>query len=121
MLWNGHPKLSDKQLGRVVRYAVLYCGLVVTATNDGVHASGSYHYKNRAVDLGVRDGIAGTAAGLRRLKRAQIRIRKHFGDAFFTEYFGPYNDQCVRNGRRINLAEGTPLENQHDNHIHVAR
>jgi hypothetical protein len=38
----------------------------------------------------------------------------------FAEVFGPDNAACVKNGVRITLAEGTELENAHDNHVHVA-
>jgi hypothetical protein len=38
----------------------------------------------------------------------------------YRELFGPDNAANVKNGVRIALSEGTPLEGAHDNHFHGA-
>lgn len=114
--WNGHPPLRDARLRRVAHYAEDVCGLVVTSTTDGNHASTSYHYRRRAEDLGVRRVIP--VLSKRKLKKAQVRILDHFGASYFTEFFGPINNLCARNGERTSISGA--LATQHDNHLHVA-
>lgn len=50
---NGHPYkcLSDK-LKYGIAVGVVHFKVVVTATTDGTHTVGSWHYKCRAVDFG---------------------------------------------------------------------
>ncbi|MDQ3276266.1 MAG: hypothetical protein M3Q39_14900, partial [Actinomycetota bacterium] len=74
------------------------------------------HYKKRAVDLGNKQ--PGTAAARKRLVRYQRELASN--PHGLLEVFGPENGSCVKNGRRIGLAEGTPLENLHDDHLHIA-
>jgi hypothetical protein len=93
-------------------------GLVVTSTNDGKHAATSFHYQDRAVDFGVPGPLIGTAQGRARLVAFQRELARR--PHALAELFGPDNAACVKNGAIRPLAEGTDLENQHDNHVHVA-
>jgi hypothetical protein len=116
-LLNGHRPPKPAAFGAIILEAHRR-GLVVTSTNDGQHAAGSYHYKDRAVDFGLPGPLIGTPQGTAMMVGLQRRLasRPHG----FAEIFGPDNAACVKNGGRITLAEGTELENAHDNHVHVA-
>jgi GH25 family lysozyme M1 (1,4-beta-N-acetylmuramidase) len=96
-------------------------GLVPTATTNGNHAPGSYHYQGRAVDLGVRKEAIGTAWAQRRLIGMQRREFKRWKPLGYMELLGPDNAACVLGGQAAQLAEGTALEEAHDNHFHGAR
>lgn len=98
-------------------------GLVPTATTNGSHAPGSYHYqriggKGRAADVGVRRELIGTAKATRLLSRFQRREYARHDDK--AELIGPTNNLIILRGARTSLVEGSPLENQHDNHVHGA-
>ncbi len=110
----GFPE-PDKRLRRYIMRGIVR-GLIVTSTTGGGHASTSWHYKKRAVDMGNRR--PGTPAARARLVRFQRELAAK--PAGLLEVFGPENGACVKNGRRIGLAEGTPLENLHDDHLHIA-
>jgi hypothetical protein len=116
-LLNGHRPPKPAAFGAIILEAHRR-GLVVTSTNDGQHAATSYHYKDRAVDFGLPGPLIGTTRGTAMMVGLQRRLagRPHG----FAEIFGPDNAACVKNGARITLAEGTELENAHDNHVHVA-
>jgi len=95
-------------------------GLVVTATTNGGHAPGSYHYRRQAADLGLRSEEVGTAKGRRKLEafqRAEYAARAANRPL---ELLGPLNAQCVLRGSPTVLAEGAALEQQHDDHVHGA-
>ena len=109
--WNGHPALSNRKLKQAARIGARY-GLVVTSTTDGTHAVGSYHYSGRGLDI--------ASGSSRQMVSAQRAILRELGAASLLEVFGPDNASCVKNGAVITLAEGSALENQHDNHVHVA-
>lgn len=111
---NGHPA-PDQRLRPVIMRAVA-SGLIVTSTTGDRHAPTSWHYKRRAVDFGNR--APGTGQARQRMVAFQRSEARH--PHRFRELFGPANDANVKNGQRITLAEGTPLEDQHDNHVHVA-
>lgn len=111
--FNGCPQnVSDAIRKMIVR--ANRNGLYVTATTNGTHASTSYHYSGRAVDVAAPM----TAAGIKLMSDFQLKLVKDPGK--YVELFGPVNNACVKNGVRITLAEGTSLENQHDNHVHIA-
>lgn len=93
-------------------------GLITTSTTGGRHATGSFHYGDpgRAADLGHRrPGTEAARTALVRFQRAEARHPERY-----RELFGPDNAACVKNGVRISLGEGTPLEELHDNHVHGA-
>jgi hypothetical protein len=75
-------------------------------------------YRDRAVDFGVPGPLIGTAQGRDRLVAFQRELARR--PRGLAELFGPDNAACVKNGAIRPLAEGTDLENQHDNHVHVA-
>lgn len=95
-------------------------GLVPTSTTGGVHAPGSYHSKRRAADMGLRSNEIGTAKGQRKMEdfqRNEFRLRYK---THAIEIIGPINNLVVLRGGHSPLAEGTALENMHDNHVHGA-
>ncbi|HKH16265.1 MAG TPA: hypothetical protein VKA57_01975 [Solirubrobacteraceae bacterium] len=116
-LLNGHSAPKPPAFERVIARAHAR-GLVVTSTNDGKHAATSFHYRDRAVDFGVPGPLIGTKQGRDRLVAFQRELARH--PRGLAELFGPDNAACVKNGAIRPLAEGTDLENQHDNHLHVA-
>lgn len=95
-------------------------GLVPTSTNGGRHASGSLHYIKRAVDFGLIERHIGTNYGRDKMAAFQkIEYSRHLrGLVRFAELIGPTNSKTILRGRRTTLAEGTALENAHDNHVH---
>lgn len=113
--WNGCPPLNDnKFLSKVVK-AGNRRGLWVTSTTGGAHSSTSWHYRRKGLDMAA----AMTADGIEKMYRFQnFVLKKWLGNLL--ELFGPDNDACAKNGTRITLAEGSALENQHDNHDHIA-
>lgn len=111
---------------RAVRRAYAHW-LIPTSTTGGVHAPGSYHNPvngiGRAVDLGVHPSKIGTAKGRRLLVRQQRREFKDWRKGKrpnLRELIGPDNNMIVLRGVHSPLADGSPLENQHDNHVHEA-
>ena len=112
---NGHPPVK-KSLRPIIIEAYAF-GCVVTSTTDGVHAPTSFHPHGRAVDFGCRVGFHRWF--LRRLVRLQRRLHKRWGSRL-SELFGPNNRANRKWGKSIRLAEGSPLETLHDNHVHAA-
>jgi len=109
--WNGHPKLPRKRVK--LRFRVWWIlrnnkRLVITATSDGQHAVGSYHYQQRAVDFGMRDG-----GSYDYKHKAYQKIRRKFGSRW-TELFGP-GKWYVKN--RVYQSGQFP---GHTDHIHIA-
>lgn len=105
-------------------------GLVPTSTTGGQHAPGSFHKQKNArgeglaVDIGLRSHLVGTASGANRLARFQRKEHWRFHNGKLkhdlVELIGPTNTLAVLRDIETDLAEGTPLENQHDNHVHEA-
>jgi hypothetical protein len=114
---NGHPGNITRACKRVIVRGVNH-GLVVTSTTDGQHAPTSWHRFGKAVDFGLRRDLVGTAEGRARMVKFQRFLVKR--KRRFHEVFGPDNTLNVKNGRRITLPDGSPLEDQHDNHVHAA-
>jgi hypothetical protein len=105
-------------------------GLVPTSTTGGNHAAHSFHKRKnargegQAVDIGLRADHVGSAAGAKRLaafQRAE-HLRFHSGKLRhdLVELIGPTNSPAVLRDVETDLQEGSPLENQHDNHVHEA-
>lgn len=111
--FNGCPQNVTQEVRAVIVLAN-HAGLYVTATTNGGHAPTSYHYSGRAVDVAAPMN----AQGIARMVKFQRAMANNPGR--FVELFGPDNGACVKNGVRITLGEGTALENQHDNHVHLA-
>lgn len=109
--WNGHPALSNRKLKKCARIGARY-GLVVTSTTDGQHSPTSHHYSGHGLDI--------ASGSTRQMVSAQRAILRELGADALLELFGPDNATWVKNGQRITGAEGSALETQHDNHVHVA-
>lgn len=114
--FNGHPTNVSKNVREIIVKANR-AGLYVTSTTDGSsHAPTSYHYpNNNASRLGEAVDLGGTYENMVAFQR---KLAANPGS--YNEVFGPDNYACVKNGVRISIAEGTSLEQGHDNHIHVA-
>lgn len=95
-------------------------GLVVTSTTGGSHAPGSFHPQGRAADLGLRRSEIGTARGLRKMRKFQRQEFARRGSTHPQELIGPDNRVNILRGRPQPIAEGSALEQAHDNHIHGA-
>jgi hypothetical protein len=96
-------------------------GLVPTATTNGGHAPGSYHKLGLAVDLGLIESQIGTKYGRDKLvthQRQELWRFRHGKINSVAELLGPENGWVVLRGAETDLAEGSPLENAHDNHFH---
>jgi len=109
---NGHPRPSSWRVRRAIVRGV-NAGLYVTSTTDGQHATGSYHYSGRAVDM-----AANTRARMVAFQRDELRRFRRWHK--HREIIGPDNEAIVLRGSETALAEGTPLETMHDNHVHLA-
>jgi hypothetical protein len=128
MFFGVDPNVNAGCRGAICRaYAA---GLVPTSTTGGHHAPGSFHKRKnalgqgQAVDVGLRPDLIGTAKGARMLADFQRREHQRFHDhklrQDLVELIGPTNSLIVLNDVETALAEGDPLENQHDNHVHEA-
>jgi hypothetical protein len=115
---NGHPGNIDRATKRFIRRGVNH-GLVCTATTNGQHAEHSYHHPD-AHGIGHAADMASsmTREGIRAMVGFQHSEAQTPGR--LNELFGPDNFTNVKNGSHLSLAEGTALENQHDNHVHGA-
>lgn len=112
----GFPDVSRKLYPYIME--AVASGLVVTSTTGGRHAPGSLHYTGRAVDIGVRSGLVGSKLAHWRLVRFQRHMHTRHG-RHLAELFGPSNRANRKWGKAIVLAEGTGLEQLHDNHVHI--
>lgn len=102
-------------------------GLVPTATTNGRHATSSYHYPSggvgRAVDMGLIEAEIGTRKGMDRMERFQRQEYEAWQEGrrdHMMELIGPINNNVVLRDKRSPLAEGSDLEEMHDNHVHGA-
>lgn len=98
-------------------------GMVVTATTNGNHATNSFHFLKRAFDVGLIHREIGTLKGTKRLldfQRSEFNAWARGRRPGLQELIGPDNDAVVLRGVHSPLAEGSPLEQAHDNHVHVA-
>lgn len=112
----GFPDVSSRLYPYIMEAVAR--GLVVTSTTGGRHAPGSLHYTGRAVDIGVRPGLVGSLLAQQRLVRFQRHLHTEHG-RYLAELFGPSNRANRKWGKAIVLAEGTGLEQLHDNHVHI--
>lgn len=108
--WSGHPPLNYVPIVDAARFALnVSPGLFITATTDGTHSPGSWHYRSRAFD-GGSDGSHGEDPE----KKAQQALLDKFGASHFAELFGPL-PWYVKNGV---LYSG--VFPGHSDHLHVA-
>ncbi len=103
-------------------------GLVPTSTLRFPVGLGSYHNERnikgegQGIDFGLIESEIGTDKGRRRMVEFQRsehwrhRNKKLRHDMI--ELIGPDNKAVVLRDRETDLIEGTPLETQHDTHVH---
>lgn len=118
----GVPRITNGHIHIAVRRAYAR-GLVVTATTNGGHATNSYHYRKLAADFGLIPKEIGTKKGHSRLvgfQRQEFQAWQRGERPNIVELIGPDNNMVVLRGRHSPLAEGSALENEHDNHVHIA-
>lgn len=97
--------------------------LIPTSTTGGQHSPTSYHPRGMAADVGVVPALVGTRTHRRRLvkfQRAEFAAWERGEHTRMLELIGPGNNRVILSGRQSPLAEGSALENQHDNHVHGA-
>lgn len=120
---SGGPNVTPKLRRAIMRATA--AGLRCSSTKRFPTGGGSWHQardaqgRGRAVDLGLPPALIGTLKGRQRLVDFQRREFSR-GGAFWQEVIGPDNSRCILRGRVAALAEGSALENQHDNHVHLA-
>lgn len=113
--WGVSPKVN-KRCKRFICRAYKR-GLVPTSTTGGKHAAGSYHPRGMAVDVGGRRGDRKAALRKRRFQEAEFKARTRY---LPIELIGPINNMIILKGQVTSLTEGSPLEEQHDDHVHGA-
>ena len=118
MFFGVDPEVSPPVRAYIMR--AYGAGLVPTSTTGGSHAPGSFHYQKRAADIGLRSDLIGTAKGTERMRRFQASEFAKRAERHPIELIGPDNSLCVLGGVVSPLAEGSGLEDQHDNHVHGA-
>jgi hypothetical protein len=110
---DGHPSNVTRRVKYVIRRAHKH-GLVVTSTTDGGHADFTQHdidhlspheRRRRLIDF----------------QTSEYKRARRLGFRTYKELLGPHDGLCILQGRPVGLVNGTALENQHDNHVHVAR
>jgi hypothetical protein len=121
------PRVNEGCRQFIVRgYAAL---LVPTSTLRTPVGGGSHHQarnskgEGRAVDLGHGSLRISAAESMRRKRAFQRAEHEAFVDGRrprMLELLGPNNELCVLRGRQVDLIEDTPLERQHDTHVHAA-
>jgi hypothetical protein len=80
----------------------------------------SHHRNGNAGDVGLRRELIGTAEGAARLRHFHAAEYARRARTKPVELIGPINDMQVLRGVDAELSEGTPLEDEHDNHVHFA-
>lgn len=108
------------------RYDLFY----VTATTNGVHAKGSYHYTGRAVDFGcgVENAAEVKAAHATRFGQMNALAAYFYLDYKFitelehTKPVNPLSGWYVKNGAKVSGLKVYGLSDvlAHRNHVHVA-
>lgn len=107
---NRHPELKSGILQ--VLYAVLkeFPALSVTSTTGGGHATNSYHYKGRAVDIAGSTAVMGSAANWIR-----ANVGKNLTEGIYNPSLSVKNQQSIPNN-----FWGEATWNNHIDHIHLA-
>lgn len=116
---NGHPGNVSNAVKRVIYIGVTRFGLYTTSTTDGSsHAPSSYHYpRNDPTPPQEGNGVDMAGAWQAMIDFQQFLISQRND---LNELFGPANELCVKHGVQFTILEGTPLEQGHDNHDHIA-
>lgn len=108
--WGGCPALplSRRKLRSCARTVQSETACYITATTNGVHSSGSYHYSQRAIDWGSN------RSDNRPEKKAQRLLLDKYGAKAFRELLGPLG-WYVKDG--VKHEGHFP---QHGDHLHAA-
>lgn len=111
---NGHSGDVTRRVKRAIVRGT-NAGLVVTSTRRASRFVGdnSFHMSGHAVDMAATSRARMVAFQRKELWRFR-RWHNH------KEILGPDNNAVVLGGVETDLQEGNPLENQHDNHVHLA-
>jgi hypothetical protein len=78
---NGCPEIDNDRLKKVIAFVVVVCDQYVTATTNGTHATGSFHYIEEAADWGAGSVVS--------MQSAAVKTREKFGRDYFLEFFSP--------------------------------
>lgn len=78
---NGCPNINNANLKEVMAFVVVACDQYVTATTNGTHAPGSFHYIEEAFDWG--------SGSVSSMQSAAVKVREKFGRSHFLEFFSP--------------------------------
>lgn len=108
--WNGCPPLPRTRirLRRRIKWVLKrHPNLYITATTNGRHAPGSYHYSRRAVDFGSNRSNNGPE------KKAYVDLHRKY-DNHFAELFGP-GSWYVKDGHQY-----SGQFPGHTDHVHMA-
>ncbi len=83
--WNGCPRLplKERKLRGMIRTVLSETACYITATTNGIHTAGSWHYRKKAADCGSG------GPGERPEIKAQELLLSKYGVAAFEELFGP--------------------------------
>lgn len=85
-------------------------GAVVTSTNGGGHSANSWHYKNKAIDIGGSPAI---------MRAAASAIQRSFGSKILELIHNP--GYSIKNGKRVPAGFwGGGTWANHGNHVHWA-
>lgn len=123
---SGGPGVTPKLRKAIMRATA--AGLRCSSTKRFPVGGGSWHQardergRGRAADLGLPPSLIGTSKGRDRLvafQKAELARFRHSRPRW-QEVIGPDNRAIVLKGAETDLVEGTFLENQHDNHVHLA-
>ena len=112
----GLPGNITNACKRLIGHAYDDFDLRVSATTNGGHAPGSWHYP----DSPQNDGEHGAAVDLYGLLSNMERFQRHQAarPELFNELFGPIDSACVKDGAVITIAGSSATS--HDNHDHAA-
>jgi hypothetical protein len=107
------PRRSGKTIRFLEHFAAPY-GLNVTATTNGRHVKGSYHYRGRAVDF------SGGPSNMAALAEAALTHPQDFTEMF---YSGPGSPGFyIKNGRVYpNSQLDRSVFDHHHDHVHLAK
>lgn len=108
---NGHPGGLMPGITAVAATVLTkFPGLSITATTDGTHATDSYHYKKRAVDI---------SGSPQEMHQAAAWIGKHLTHVLVEGIHNP--NLSVKNHKAVSASFwGSETWAAHANHIHLA-
>lgn len=112
---NGHPEPKGTESKAFIARAVVLWNLTVTSTvRTYVPAGGSSSSFHLAWVCGCAVDVAGPMDRMEDCQRAE------YARSEADELFGPINDKWLKYGEPTAGAEGSPLEQLHDTHVHEA-